>query len=386
MARNYDVTTIMITAKIKAYVINILVANKITIVNTKIGSLSPFVDGVPGYYRTVNGPYIKYVELTTVCPSFKDKVVVYPTEDYSIIFGKMRKKVGQLVGDESNLPMDMIKTDSLPPRVVDRFGYVYMTPDLLEKSQKLGFGLHPSLMPHNGRIIITSSSEKTCDPRLLIERMATSNAYRNAYPYNKIPFHVIDKCSNMLLVDENLKLPRTRTPKVVKDQIVFEDDGPEPKYEGVDMEVIVTNDSLREIEKENERKATYWEKTPAFIYAEAIKLFKTDSDFYANYMRNSDHPVITTIRAILTSKNITFQKYFSEQMFGFFSGMSVRAPPQIILNNSDQRGDQIILPLSQSLPQPQVAVAPPKVSSSEVVDTADNTSELEGIDLDFDLE
>jgi len=74
--------------------------------------------------------------------------------------------------------------------------YTHMCPSVIELQKKKLVGLYPTLLPHNGSVIVifaTRDLRNSWEPPDLIRRMVWANIYKTHFPFSRAPFYLVDK-------------------------------------------------------------------------------------------------------------------------------------------------------------------------------------------------
>jgi len=184
MARHHGVTHFISESYLSEYVFRILIANGITIINPFNTSVRDYISGVPGYYNTFpkNVSAIKFLAPQISAPVVKTKTV-----------------------DFAEIRLDaMLKPLKNGTGAITPFLYSYLIPAL----EKNSISVYPSVMPHNGRVMVTAmGSSRFSIPDMLV-RMSMSNSYRNAFPYNRVSYATVDPCNSWTDPLQTIKLPK----------------------------------------------------------------------------------------------------------------------------------------------------------------------------------
>jgi len=255
ICRHFDVFIIVKRAYMTEYAIRILIANGITIVETENMSLRKFIRDTPGFYRTLplNEKAMIFKSASMSAPVVRKKTIDWP-----------KLKLKNILVTEMNGSQPMIP-----------FLYVYLVPSIMKEV----CSLFPSCMPHNGRVIITTLVNGGFTANALTARMCISNSYRNAFPYNRVPYSQVDPCSEYLKPLEVMMLPRTVETRTQEDLF---------KLDYVDAVALIEDN----VDIPLERRALFSKATPAVrvqvspqsYFDKFVSRYKDDEDAFAGFV------------------------------------------------------------------------------------------------------
>lgn len=174
------------SSKLPEFIVKSLILNGYTVVDEY--SNAPSYSDEPGFYSTysVNVRRAKLITPTFEKPQVKSKIVEWPRSNLNSILKQM----------------DMINDDvSSAVEIVFCFG-------LLLKGMGKEFTYFPTTMPHNGSVIITKLMVKGYSFDSLVVRMASSNCFRNNFPFNRVGYYSVDPMTEFTNPTDNIILPR----------------------------------------------------------------------------------------------------------------------------------------------------------------------------------
>jgi len=161
---------------------NVLVKNGITIIDQTIMSVPCTEDSVVGVYGSTKLPTISIYKRRGSMPRISKK------------------------GVEHTFEPDHIK--NLFPSG-NFFFKIYIHDGLASLVRENGLYFHPVLNPSRPEVYITNvETYKDISLKMLIQRCAKATYYRTLFPYNRLPFVVVDIYSPVVGVTESLKLCR----------------------------------------------------------------------------------------------------------------------------------------------------------------------------------
>jgi len=201
LMKSAGVDTVVTESDLDVFVVLTLIANGYYVVSLHKISL-PVMGIIPGEYSTSgNRKNIKFLQLKIAPPQKKDKIIHFPSMNY---FNSVKAFA---------IPKGVIRAT----KPVFSFCYGYLQPSLEIEFNHKKVSLFPTMLAHNGSVIVTTGSVKGVRYGELVSRAILACCARNVYIYNHLPFFSYDPSATILGAVGPIILPGMKTIQVGDD-------------------------------------------------------------------------------------------------------------------------------------------------------------------------